>query len=95
MKEHQYLERVKDFFMQLQDNICAGVVAVDGTGEFVEDDWEREEGGGGRTRVMRHGNVIEQGGVNYSHVFGEQMPASATAHRPELAGRSFHACGVS
>lgn len=95
MKEERYLERVKAFFMQLQDDICAGVTAVDGSGAFVEDDWEREEGGGGRSRVMRHGKVIEQGGVNYSHVYGAQMPASATAHRPELAGRSFHACGVS
>lgn len=95
MKEELYLERVKAFFMQLQDDICTGVTAVDGAGTFVEDDWEREEGGGGRSRVMRHGKVIEQGGVNYSHVYGAQMPASATAHRPELAGRSFHACGVS
>src|SRR5690554_6632456 len=95
MKEHLYLEQVKAFFMQLQDDICAGVTQVDGGGVFVEDDWQREEGGGGRSRVMRHGKVIEQGGVNYSHVYGAEMPASATAHRPELAGRSFHACGVS
>ncbi|MCC5856091.1 MAG: oxygen-dependent coproporphyrinogen oxidase [Idiomarina sp.] len=95
MKEHRYLEEVKSFLMGLQDAICAGVEQVDGQGKFVEDSWDRAEGGGGRSRVMRHGKVIEQGGVNFSHVFGEQMPASATAHRPELAGRSFHACGVS
>lgn len=95
MKEHEYLAQVKAFLMGLQDRICDGVEAVDGKGRFQEDAWQREEGGGGRSRVMRNGAVIEQGGVNFSHVFGAQMPASATAHRPELAGRSFHACGVS
>ncbi|WP_113906726.1 oxygen-dependent coproporphyrinogen oxidase [Aliidiomarina celeris] len=95
MKEHEYLAQVKAFLVELQDKICAGVEQVDGQGRFHEDAWERAEGGGGRSRVMRHGNVIEQGGVNFSHVYGAQMPASATAHRPELAGRSFHACGVS
>ncbi len=89
------LEVVKEFLLTLQDKICAGLEAADGEAKFVEDAWQREEGGGGRTRVIRNGAVIEQGGVNYSHVFGESMPASATAHRPELAGRSFHACGVS
>ncbi|MCF2828638.1 oxygen-dependent coproporphyrinogen oxidase [Pseudoalteromonas sp. L23] len=89
------LETVKAFLLQLQDNICQGLEAADGNAQFVEDAWERAEGGGGRTRVIRNGDVIEQGGVNYSHVFGASMPASATAHRPELAGRSFHACGVS
>lgn len=89
------LETVKAFLLQLQDTICAGLEQADGKAKFVEDAWERAEGGGGRTRVIRDGDVIEQGGVNYSHVFGASMPASATAHRPELAGRSFHACGVS
>ncbi|MEL7387163.1 MAG: oxygen-dependent coproporphyrinogen oxidase [Pseudomonadota bacterium] len=89
------LEIVKAFLLQLQDTICAGLEQADGKAKFVEDAWERAEGGGGRTRVIRDGDVIEQGGVNFSHVFGASMPASATAHRPELAGRSFHACGVS
>jgi coproporphyrinogen III oxidase len=89
------LEVVKEFLLALQDKICAGLEQADGTAKFVEDAWQREEGGGGRTRVIRDGAVIEQGGVNFSHVYGESMPASATAHRPELAGRSFHACGVS
>lgn len=89
------LETVKAFLLQLQDTICAGLEQADGKATFVEDAWERAEGGGGRTRVIRDGDVIEQGGVNFSHVFGASMPASATAHRPELAGRSFHACGVS
>ncbi|NOU51394.1 oxygen-dependent coproporphyrinogen oxidase [Pseudoalteromonas sp. JBTF-M23] len=89
------LETVKAFLLSLQDAICAGLEQADGQAKFVEDAWQREEGGGGRTRVITDGAVIEQGGVNYSHVYGESMPASATAHRPELAGRSFHACGVS
>ena len=93
--QSELLEQVKAYFMALQDTICQGLEAADGSAKFVEDSWQRAEGGGGRTRVTTDGNVIEQGGVNYSHVFGASMPGSATAHRPELAGRSFHACGVS
>ncbi|MEH8161030.1 oxygen-dependent coproporphyrinogen oxidase [Aeromonas veronii] len=87
--------QVKAFLLQLQDEICRGLEQADGSGHFVEDAWSREGGGGGRTRVLRHGEVIEQGGVNFSHVYGDAMPASATAHRPELAGRKFEAMGVS
>ncbi|MCL5050805.1 MAG: oxygen-dependent coproporphyrinogen oxidase [Firmicutes bacterium] len=94
-QEHQYLARVKTYLMQLQDAICAELEAIDGGAKFTEDAWDRPEGGGGRSRILRGGDVFEQGGVNFSHVFGAKMPASATAHRPELAGRSFHACGVS
>ncbi|GHA20517.1 oxygen-dependent coproporphyrinogen oxidase [Oceanisphaera arctica] len=86
---------VKAFLLQLQDDICTRLELADGTGRFEEDSWTREEGGGGRSRVLRNGSVIEQGGVNFSHVHGTAMPASATAHRPELAGRSFEAMGVS
>ena len=93
--QSELLEQVKTYLMALQDTICQGLENADGKAKFVEDNWQRAEGGGGRTRVIQGGNVIEQGGVNYSHVFGASMPASATAHRPELAGRSFHACGVS
>lgn len=89
------LEKVKEYFLGLQDRICQGLDQADGEAAFVEDAWQREQGGGGRTRVVTNGAVIEQGGVNYSYVYGDSMPASATAHRPELAGRSFHACGVS
>ncbi|GHW70767.1 TPA: oxygen-dependent coproporphyrinogen oxidase [Vibrio cholerae] len=92
-------QAVKHFLLQLQDKICQQLEATDGQAQFIEDEWQREPGeklgGGGRTRVMREGAVFEQGGVNFSHVFGEQMPASATAHRPELAGRRFEAMGVS
>ena len=86
--------KVKNYLLTLQDNICLALSEVDGS-PFVEDSWIREEGGGGRSRVLAEGNVIEKGGVNFSHVFGEEMPASATAHRPELAGRRFEAMGVS
>ena len=85
---------VKTFLMQLQDAICQKLSAADG-GEFQEDAWQREAGGGGRSRVLRNGGIFEQAGVNFSHVHGDAMPASATAHRPELAGRSFEAMGVS
>ncbi|MCH7373329.1 MULTISPECIES: oxygen-dependent coproporphyrinogen oxidase [Aeromonas] len=87
--------QVKAFLLQLQDEICRALEQADGEGRFVEDAWTRDGGGGGRTRVLRQGAVIEQGGVNFSHVYGNAMPASATAHRPELAGRTFEAMGVS
>jgi coproporphyrinogen III oxidase len=86
---------VKAYLLNLQDRICNALAAEDGGAHFVEDSWERAEGGGGRSRVLTDGKVIEKGGVNFSHVHGTQMPASATAHRPELAGRAFEAMGVS
>ncbi|WP_323846103.1 oxygen-dependent coproporphyrinogen oxidase [Microbulbifer magnicolonia] len=88
------IRAVKDYLLELQDRICAELAAVDGKA-FVEDAWTREGGGGGRTRVLENGNVIEKGGVNFSHVHGDRLPPSATAARPELAGRSFEAMGVS
>ncbi|GLP97703.1 oxygen-dependent coproporphyrinogen oxidase [Paraferrimonas sedimenticola] len=89
------VESVKAFLLDLQDRICQSLEGFERETRFVEDAWEREQGGGGRTRVLRHGEVFEQAGVNFSHVFGDKMPGSATAHRPELAGRSFEAMGVS
>ncbi len=86
---------VKNYLLDLQDRICAGLQAEDGGSTFAEDSWIREEGGGGRSRVMTNGSVFEKGGVNFSHVHGTQLPPSATAARPELAGRSFEAMGVS
>ncbi|NQY33858.1 MAG: oxygen-dependent coproporphyrinogen oxidase [Alteromonadaceae bacterium] len=83
------------FLKQLQDTICKSLEQADGSATFVEDNWQRKEGGGGRTRVMTEGDVIEQGGVNFSVVSGDKLPPSATAHRPELAGRTWKACGVS
>ncbi len=92
---HVNIDTVIDFLKQLQDNICSALEAADGSGKFVEDNWTRAEGGGGRTRVLTNGTVIEQGGVNFSVVSGDTLPPSATAHRPELAGRKWQACGVS
>ncbi|AYM91368.1 oxygen-dependent coproporphyrinogen oxidase [Serratia sp. 3ACOL1] len=86
---------VKSFLLALQDKICEQLVQADGGADFKEDRWTREEGGGGRSRVLTNGAVFEQAGVNFSHVSGATLPASATAHRPELAGRSFQAMGVS
>ncbi len=86
---------VIEFLTSLQDQICSALEVADGGGKFVEDNWKRAEGGGGRTRVLTNGNVIEQGGVNFSVVSGDKLPPSATAHRPELAGRKWQACGVS
>ena len=73
----QQLASVKAWLLALQDRICAGLEAING-GQFVEDTWQRDAGGGGRTRVMEGGAVIEKGGVNFSHVYGDAMPASAT-----------------
>ena len=89
------LDPVLSFLEGLQDRICADIEALDGEGRFREDAWRRPAGGGGRSRVLREGSVFEQAGVNYSHVMGPGLPGSATAHRPELAGRSFQAAGVS
>ena len=89
------LEKVKAYLLGLQDEICAGLELQDGQAAFQEDSWDRPQGGGGRTRVIENGAVFEKGGVNFSHVYGDQLPASATHARPELAGRSFQAMGVS
>lgn len=88
-------DAVRQYLLALQDSICAGLEQADGAASFREDGWEREEGGGGRSRVMVDGAVIEKGGVNFSHVTGAALPPSATAARPELAGRGFQAMGVS
>jgi coproporphyrinogen III oxidase len=86
---------VRAYLLGLQDRICTAIEAEDGTGRFREESWERPEGGGGRSRVLSEGAVFEQAGIGFSHVFGPGMPPSATAHRPELAGRGFEALGVS
>ncbi|MCC3747601.1 oxygen-dependent coproporphyrinogen oxidase [Rouxiella badensis] len=89
------INQVKAFLLSLQDQICQKLSAVDGRAQFKQDQWVREEGGGGQSRVLTGGAIFEQAGVNFSHVSGATLPASATAHRPELAGRSFQAMGVS
>ncbi len=85
---------VKEFLLGLQDSIVKGLEQVDGK-VFRRDQWDRPEGGGGMRSVIEEGNVLERGSVNFSHVYGTGLPASATAARPELAGRSFEAMGVS
>ena len=89
------IEVVKEYLLKLQDTICDALSEEDGKEKFVEDAWKREQGGGGRTRVLTNGAVFEQAGVNFSHVYGNQLPKSATAARPELEGRDFQAVGVS
>ncbi|MEO6875698.1 MAG: coproporphyrinogen III oxidase [Opitutaceae bacterium] len=86
---------VKAYLLSLQDRICDALEQEDGAGKFREDAWTRAEGGGGRTRVLTEGTVFEKAGVNFSHVTGEKLPSSATAHRPELAGKPWEALGVS
>ncbi|MBI2294854.1 MAG: oxygen-dependent coproporphyrinogen oxidase [Betaproteobacteria bacterium] len=87
-------QAVRQYFTGLQENIVARLAALDGK-PFLRDEWSRAEGGGGITRVLEEGGVFERAGVNFSHVFGRSLPPSATANRPELAGRSFEAMGVS
>ncbi|WP_369600543.1 oxygen-dependent coproporphyrinogen oxidase [Hahella sp. SMD15-11] len=89
------ISAVEAYLRDLQDRICAGLEALDGHATFREDAWTREEGGGGRTRVLTEGGVFEKAGVNYSLVHGNRLPPSATANRPEMAGASFRAMGVS
>ena len=89
------IDAVRDYLTGLQERICAEVETLDGNARFVEDAWRREEGGGGRTRILRDGNVFEQAGVGFSDVAGTSLPPSASAARPELAGASWRAVGVS
>ncbi|PPC89307.1 MAG: oxygen-dependent coproporphyrinogen oxidase [Methylobacter sp.] len=89
------IANVKHFLMDLQDRICQALEAEETGAKFMEDLWQRDEGGGGRTRVLSDGEIFEQGGVNFSHVAGFSLPPSATAKRPELADREFEAMGVS
>lgn len=85
---------VEQYLLDLQDRICAALSGLDGAA-FREDHWLRESGGGGRSRVLEDGALFEKAGINFSKVYGADLPASATAHRPELAGREFEAMGVS
>ena len=86
---------VKEWLQALQHRICAELSALDGRESFVSDRWQRPGGGGGESRVLANGDVFEQAGVGFSHVFGDEMPPSATKQRPELAGKRFQALGVS
>ncbi|RQH16973.1 oxygen-dependent coproporphyrinogen oxidase [Okeania hirsuta] len=87
--------RVSKFMQDIQDEICQGLEQLDGIGKFKEDRWERPGGGGGRSRVIRDGAVFEQGGVNFSEVWGDKLPPSILAQRPEAEGHGFYATGTS
>lgn len=90
------IEVVKAYLLQLQDSICQALEGEEPEARFQEELWQYESGGGGgRTRVLSNGKTFEQGGVNFSHVLGKNLPTAATAGRSELAGRSFQAVGVS
>jgi coproporphyrinogen III oxidase len=88
------VDAVRNYFLDLQRRIVADLERIDGQ-PFRRDEWTRPEGGGGVSRLLEEGNVLERGGVNFSHVQGTKLPPSATAHRPELAGRPWDAMGVS
>lgn len=85
---------VRAFLLSLQSSIVSALEQIDG-GSFLRDEWQRPEGGGGVSRLIEGGAVIERGGVNFSHVKGATMPKSATAARPELEGAPWEAMGVS
>ena len=89
------IDQVKAYLFSLQASICSALAQEDGSAAFITDEWQRSEGGGGRSRVLAEGAVFEKAGVNFSHVMGENLPPSASASRPELAGRSYQAMGVS
>ncbi len=90
------IDQVKTYLLSLQQDICNQLEAVDGKASFIKDEWQKpDNSGSGITRVLTNGTVFEQAGVNFSIVHGDNMPASATQLRPELAGRSFSALGVS
>ena len=85
---------VKSYLLDLQTRIVAALEQIDGK-SFGSDQWQRAEGGGGISRIIEEGNVLERGGVGFSHVMGKSLPPSAAANRPEIAGRQWEAMGVS
>ncbi len=88
-------ESVIAYLRELHDRICDAIESIDGKARFRRDSWQRPEGGGGESRVLRDGGVFEQAGIGFSHVMGGKLPPSATAQRPELAGAAFVATGIS
>ncbi|MCS5709817.1 oxygen-dependent coproporphyrinogen oxidase [Candidatus Berkiella aquae] len=86
---------VKNYLLALQQQLCDELQRYEQKVHIITDEWQRPAGGGGITRVLRHGDVFDSAGVNFSHVSGENLPSSATNHRPDLAGRRFEAMGIS
>ncbi|HOB60598.1 MAG TPA: oxygen-dependent coproporphyrinogen oxidase [Candidatus Competibacteraceae bacterium] len=100
MSDHPAVTAVADYLRELQDRLTRALETSDGAARFQEDAWQRPTtaaalAGGGLTRVLHEGAVFERAGINFSHVIGQRLPPSATAQRPELAGRDFEALGVS
>ncbi len=93
MNDSQF-KAVVEYLKALQDTLCKSLEKIEKSNSFKQDAWHHDNGGGGRTRVMR-GNLFESAGVNFSHVLGDELPGSATAKRPELTGAGFEASGVS
>lgn len=91
----EFIQSIRAYLLDLQNRICNALGNEEAQAKFQEDAWQHESGGGGITRIIQDGETIEKGGVNFSHVTGAKLPASATAHRPELAGRRFQALGLS
>ena len=89
------LKHIENFLLGLQETLCDALANADGEKKFKEDIWQRPEGGGGRSKVLTDGGLFEQAGVNFSHISGAMLPSSASAHRPELTGRTYKALGVS
>ena len=93
------VEQVRHYLLALQQRIVDAIEGADGSRPFRRDAWKRPPGGAlegdGMTQLIEGGTLIERGGCNFSHVLGRQLPASATQHRPELAGAPFEALGVS
>ena len=89
------IQAVKEYLRALQMRICSSLEDLDGRNKFRHDHWDRTGGGGGESRILEGGAIFEQAGVGFSHVFGDEMPPSATGRRPELAGKRFQAMGVS
>lgn len=89
------IDDVKDYLIALQNRLCSELESLDGKATFARDSWSRPAGGGGESRVLADGEIFEKAGVGFSHVFGDEMPPSATKSRPELAGKQFQAVGVS
>ncbi|MFI9651392.1 oxygen-dependent coproporphyrinogen oxidase [Guyparkeria halopsychrophila] len=93
------LQAIRDYLIDLQDRIVAGLEGLEDGTRFLHDDWKRPPGdhlnGEGRGRILEGGSTFERAGINFSHVTGNKLPPSATAHRPDLAGGSFEAMGVS
>lgn len=89
------IEQIKNYLIELQNTLCSHLEKIDGNTVFLQDAWARPAGGGGITRALTKGRVFEKAAVNFSHVYGEKLPPTASAHRPQLAGRNFNALGLS